>query len=72
MDTRQAFAPLLYTLVHTLAYRYHSVVLLQRGFVSGSILTVDPEEAKVRQDESGRLRSSSDGSGRVFWKDEME
>jgi formamidopyrimidine-DNA glycosylase len=25
----------------------HSVALLQRGFVSGSILTVDPEEAKV-------------------------
>lgn len=25
----------------------HSVTLLQRGFVSGSILTVDPEEAKV-------------------------
>ncbi len=26
---------------------HHSVDLLQRGFVSGSILTVDPEEAKV-------------------------
>jgi hypothetical protein len=25
----------------------HSVSLLQRGFASGSILTVDPEEAKV-------------------------
>ena len=25
----------------------HSVLLMQRGFQSGSILTVDPEEAKV-------------------------
>jgi hypothetical protein len=25
----------------------HSVTLLQRGFTSGSILTVDPEEAQV-------------------------
>ena len=25
----------------------HSVVLLQRGFTSGSILTVDPEDAKA-------------------------
>lgn len=25
----------------------HAVVLLQRGFLTGSILTVDPEEAAV-------------------------
>lgn len=25
----------------------HSVLLLQRGFLTGSILTVDPEEARV-------------------------
>ena len=29
------------------ACRFHSVALLQRGFVSGSILTVDPEDAQV-------------------------
>ena len=29
------------------ACRFHSVTLLQRGFVSGSILTVDPEDAQV-------------------------
>ncbi len=48
---RQASFRGLHACLHALpphvACRYHSVDLLQRGFVGGSIVTVDPEEARL-------------------------